>query len=281
MKRTLHVAVAQIHSGGPIEATLERVERLVLAAAAVGAELILFSECALHGYDYDMTRASVRAVAEQVDGPNCRRVLNLARRHRITVLIGFLERNGDVVHNSILIACPDGTSRAARKHALTPGELAARLTPGERDRDIVEINGVRSALIICADGGMDGLHADLRAKGVDYRLCPTGGGGKIGDMLHAADLQTAEGRAKYVENRPRVFNTAAILDEKECPFTGFASANALGPVGRQTCHQGHCMIIDNQRVMRAQIPGTIVLEHMQDQMVHAQLTFPVAERIHE
>ena len=33
------------------------------------------------------------------------------------------------------------------------------------------------------------------------------------------------------------------------------------------------MIVDNQQVMRAQIPGTIVLEHMQDQMVHARLDF--------
>ena len=64
-----------------------------------------------------------------------------------------------------------------------------------------------------------------------------------------------------------------ILDEKECPATGFTSANALGPVGRQTCHQGHCMIVDHQRVMRAQIPGTIVLEHMEDQMIHARLQF--------
>lgn len=273
MTRTLHVAAAQINSGGTITETVERVERQVGAAAAVGAELILFSECALHGYDYDMTPESVRAVAEPVDGPNCRRVLELALRRRITVLIGFFERNGDLVHNSMLIACPDGACRTARKHVLTAGERAAGLTPGARERDIVEINGVRCAVIICADGGMDGLHEDLRGQGVDYRLCPTGGGGKIGDMLHSADLLTAEGRARYVENRPRVFNTAAILDEKDCPYSGFTSANALGPVGRRTCHQGHCMIVDNQRVMRAQIPGTIVLEHMQDQMIHALLGF--------
>jgi predicted amidohydrolase len=173
----------------------------------------------------------------------------------------------------MLIARPDGSGAAARKFALTAGERAARLTPGPRERTVVEIKRVRCAIIICADGGMDGLHEDLRGQGVDYRLCPAGGGGKIGDMLHSADLLTAEGRARYVDNRPRVFNAAAILDEKDCPYSGFASANALGPVGRQTCHQGHCMIVDNQRVMRAQIPGTIVLEHMQDQMIHALLCF--------
>lgn len=273
MPRSLHVAAAQIHSGGPIEDTLQRVERQVVAAAAVGSELILFSECALHGYDYDMTAETVRAVAEAADSPHCRRILEMAQMQRLTILIGFLESDGGKVYNSMLIARPDGTLGTARKHVLTSGELTARLTPGPREREIIELNGVRCAVIICADGGIDSLHEDLRAQGVDYRLCPTGGGGRISDMLHADDLLTVEGRTRYLENRPRVFKAQAFLDENECPYTGFISANALGPAGRQTCHQGHCMIVDNQRVMRAQIPGTIVLEHMQDQMIHAQLEF--------
>ena len=156
---------------------------------------------------------------------------------------------------------------------LTESELFAEITPGRREREVVEINGVRCALIICADGGMEGLSEDLQRQGVDYRLCPTGGGGKMADMLRAHELQSPEGRSRYTNNRPRVFNVAPILSETDCPFSGFASANALGPVGHQTFHQGHCMIVDNQRVMRAQIPGTIVLEHMQDQMVHAVLAF--------
>ncbi len=63
------------------------------------------------------------------------------------------------------------------------------------------------------------------------------------------------------------------VSETECLYTGFASANPLGPVGEETCHQGHCMIVDANRVLRAQIPGTNVLEHMQDQMVHVELHF--------
>ena len=267
------MAVAQIHSGGPISQTIDRAERQISAASAVRAELILFSECALHGYDYDMTPESVRALAEPVEGPHCRKIHELANRHQISVLIGFFENDGGSIYNSMLIARPSESLRAARKHVLTPSELFAEITPGRREREVVEINGVRCAVIICADGGMEGLSEDLQRQGVDYRLCPTGGGGKMADMLRAQELQSPEGRSCYAKNRLRVFNIAPILSENECPFSGFASANALGPVGHQTCHQGHCMIVDNQRVMRAQIPGTIVLEHMQDQMVHALLDF--------
>ena len=54
--RTLHVAAAQIHSGGGADDTLQRLERQVAAAAAVGVEIILFAEGALQGHDYDLTR---------------------------------------------------------------------------------------------------------------------------------------------------------------------------------------------------------------------------------
>ena len=256
------MAAAQIHSGGSGEDILRRVECQVAAAAAVGADVILFAECALHGYDGDMTFESIRAIAEPVSGPRCRRILEMAERYRITVLVGFFEKDGNFLHNSVLVARPDGTVKVARKFALTPTELEAGLTPGPRERLVVELNGVRCAILICADVGIEGLREDLRNQGVEYWFGPTGGGGKITDMLHAVDLLTPEGQARYIESRARVFNNRAILDMNESPLGGFTSANALGPVGRRTCHQGHCMIVDNQRVMRAQISGTTVLEHM-------------------
>ncbi len=274
MTRFLHVAAAQIHSGGTVAQTLERMARQTGSAASAGADVILFAEGALHGYDGDMTAASVRAQAEPVDGPGCLQIAAMAQRCKLTVLAGFFERDHDRIYNSVLVAAPSGVCAAARKHVLTPGELNAELTPGPRARHVVEINGVRGAIIICADEGMPGLHQDLRTQGVDFRFCPTGGGGQAEDMLHERDLETEAARTFYIQNRQRVFKAAAILGKEECPVSGFASANALGPVGMRTCHQGHCMIVDNRRVMRAQIAGTIVLEHMQDQFIHAKLSFP-------
>ena len=272
-KKTLHVAAAQIHSGGGVADTLRRFERQVAGAAVAGVEVILFAECVLHGYDSEMTWDSVRAVAEPVDGPTCSRVVALAQRYRLVILAGFFERSGDSVYNSHLVARPDGTWAVQRKHVLTPAERRAGLTPGPSARTVLTFNGVRTAIIICADCVIKGLPNQLRDQKVVYRFCPTGGGGKIQDYLYAADLRTAAGRKRYRENRPKVFKAEAILGKRECPQTGFTAANALGPVGEQTCHQGHCMIVDNDRVMRAQIPGTIVLEHQQDQMIHARLDF--------
>lgn len=271
--KSLHIAAAQIHSGGPVEETLQRVERQVAAASVVGAQVILFAEVALHGFDYDLTPEMVESLAESVTSPNCSRIVETAKKYNIAILIGFFERDGDQFFNSQLVARPDGSRTVEHKHNITAIEQKAGLSRGQRERTVFEFNGIKTAIIICGDNGIEGLHEMLKEQGVEYRFCPTGGGGKMEDMLHEADILTLEGRKKYEENRPKVFKTQAILSAKECRCTGFTSANALGPVGKQTCHQGHCMIVDNNSVMRAQIPGTIIFEHQQDQMIHAVLNF--------
>ena len=89
--KELHVAAAQIHSGGTIRENLDRVERQVKSAAAIGVEVILFSECAMQGYDYDLTPKLARAKAEPVTGPGCSRVVAMAKKYGLTIMIGFFE----------------------------------------------------------------------------------------------------------------------------------------------------------------------------------------------
>ncbi len=267
--RQLHVAVAQIHSiARDPRANLARIHRQVRSAAAVGVDVILFAETCIHAYELS---AENKALAEPVDGPLTAQVGVWAREYGLTIMAGFLERDGDALYNSHVVACPDGILAAQRKHSITPGEIEGGISPGPRERTVFTFNGVRTAVVICADTGIVGLADDLRAQGVEYCFIPTAGGGQYADYLHEADLDTEDGRRRYIENRPRVHNTQAILTEAN--LGPFASANAMGYDGYYACHQGHCMIIDRNLVMRAQIPGTIVLEHLQDQMIHAVLTF--------
>ncbi len=276
MMTSLHVASAQISSEAGSPKTLPRMDALAQAAACIGAEIILFSEVAVHGYDYDMTPESVRAVAEPVDGPVARELLAIAARRRIVVLAGMFERDNDAVYNSHLIAEPSGRLRVQRKHNLTEGERRARLTPGPRTLEVFSINGIRCAVLICADSGLDGMPAECRRLGVRVRFLPTGGGGKLDEMLCQRDLATPEGRGKYEQNRPRVFLPDAF-DPKFAEWgSALVTANALGPAGAATCHQGHCVIVDNMGVLRAQAVGTIVREHMHEQLINAVLHFPGA-----
>lgn len=273
--RTLHVAAAQVHSGHGVADTLVRIDRQAQAASIQGAQLILFSEAVVHGYDYGMTRQSIAQLAQPLDGPDAEHLCAIAQSHGLVVIAGMFESDpaANAIYNSMVIAWPDGRLQAARKHVLTPAEQSAGLTPGPRKMTVIEVGGVRCGIVICADCSIDTLHEDLRKQGADFRLCPTGGGGSMDDILHEQDLNTSKGKDHYTRCRAQVFRAEPILTKQDCPYTGFASANALGPVGDNNFHQGHCMIVDNHRVLRAQIPGTTIREHAQDQLICAKLNF--------
>ena len=270
--RTLHVAVAQINAKATkVRDNLRRIHSQIKSAAAVKVDAILFAEVAIHGYDFS---AKNLALAQPPDGPIGQQLSRWADRYGLTIMAGFLEAEAAGHYVSQLVAQAGAKPFAQRKHSITPDEIKAGFAPGPRERTLFRIKDVTCAVLICADTGIEGIHAELRQQGVEYLFIPTAGGGTLDQMLHEADLARPEIAQKYTEVRPRVFNTQAILPEADCKFPGWASANALGYDGKERCHQGHCMIVDRQRVMRAQIPGTIVLEHQQDQMVHAVLSFP-------
>ena len=46
-----------------------------------------------------------------------------------------------------------------------------------------------------------------------------------------------------------------------------------GPVDDASYHWGQSQIIDNQGILRAQISGTTIYEHMQDSFIHAAIDF--------
>ncbi|MDA0323054.1 MAG: carbon-nitrogen hydrolase family protein [Verrucomicrobia bacterium] len=270
--RSIHVAAAQVHSGGGVEATLARIRTQATAASTVGADVLLLSECVLQGYDYDIDRETTERISLPRESDPCQALQKMAAELNITVMAGFLERDDKSFYNSVLVAFPSGKTLVERKHCLSAIEANAGFSPGTPERIPIEINGVRCAILICADVAIKGLAEAISAQGIDYQFISTGGGGKLSDMIHARDLGDPPVAARYAESRANVFITEAILFDSR-HTTGFAAANALGPVGRQTCHQGHCMIVDKHLVMRAQAAGTIVLEHQQDQMVHAVLDF--------
>ena len=269
--RQLHIGVAQVQSRiGDPWGNLERMQLQMRAGAAVGVDVLLFAETVIHGYDMSPENL---ALAEPVGGPLSHQVSAWAGQYNMVILAGMLERDGEDIYNAQLIAYPDGRLARARKHYLTPMEIDAKLTVGERTRLLYDIHGVQCAVLICADSGIEGIHAELLRQGAEYCFCPTAGGGKREEYIHASALETDEGKAYYSTDHQRVFKTEAILTAEDSHFPGWAAANALGDDGRDMVHHGHCMIVDTQRVMRAQIPGTNVFEHFLDQMVHAVVSF--------
>lgn len=270
---SLHIASAQVHSGGSVQENLARIETQVRAAAVVGVDVILLAEGVLQGYDYGMTTEWTRRIADEAGGPATSKLLAMAKQYNIVILAGFIEKDGEQFYNSHLIAYPTGKFLVQRKNQLTSTEKNALLTPGPEERQVFDIKGVKCALIICADCSIPDVYKKMHDNGVQYLFHPCGGGGKMSEMLTEEQLKTEAGRKSYIDNKKRVFLDNPIHHNPDNPYFGVTTCNALGPVGEETCHQGHCIISDNNNVIRAQCPGTNVLEHMQDQMIHAIINF--------
>jgi predicted amidohydrolase len=89
-------------------------ERYAKEAVAQGASLVVTCEGFLDGYTSnpkfvpDVTRERYFAYGEPLDGPWLRRVAELARNLKIYLSIGFSERRGENMYNSVVVFSPAG-----------------------------------------------------------------------------------------------------------------------------------------------------------------------------
>ncbi len=100
-------------------ANLRTIEGFVEQAAAQGARLVLFPECCITGYWFmrNLNVAQLAELAEPVPaGPSTQRIIELARRHNLSVGAGLVETgpNG-TFYNSYVVALPDGSWHRHRK----------------------------------------------------------------------------------------------------------------------------------------------------------------------
>ena len=100
------LALAQMRvEGGAKAANLQRASRLVKEAADNGAQVVLLPEA----MDLGWTHPSGRREAEGIpDGESCSRLRELARKHRVFVCSGLIERGGLRCFNAAVLIGPQG-----------------------------------------------------------------------------------------------------------------------------------------------------------------------------
>lgn len=150
-----------------------KIEPFVERAAAQGARLVVFPECCVTGYWFirNLSVEQLAALAEPVpDGPSTRRLVELARRHSISIGAGLVEAAGDgVFHNTYVVALPDGSLHRHRKlHAF---EHAAIRSGAEFTVfDLPE--GWRVGVLICYDCNLIENVRLTALRGAEILLAP-------------------------------------------------------------------------------------------------------------
>lgn len=113
MKDIMNIAVVNFESAwGDIQRNLKRILGYIESAAKRGADLIVFPETALTGYEEDTKHTGDkqmhRCLAETVPGPSSNAVERLTKEYGVYAVYGFAERIGGEVYNSAVVIGPEG-----------------------------------------------------------------------------------------------------------------------------------------------------------------------------
>ncbi|HJO38745.1 MAG: nitrilase-related carbon-nitrogen hydrolase [Vicinamibacterales bacterium] len=184
------VAIAQT---APIvfdrDRTLELVADWTVRAADEGADLVLFPEAFVSGYPKGLdfgARFGMRTPAGRDDylrywnsavdvpGPAVDRLSAIAKRHRIHLVIGVIERGVGTLYCTVLFLAPDGALMG--KHRKLMPTAAERLVWGFGDGSTMPVFDTplgRLGAVICWENYMPAMRLHMYSKGIQIYCAPT------------------------------------------------------------------------------------------------------------
>ncbi len=175
---TLRCGVVQFrHEAGAKEENFAIVERFARQAHGQGVRVLAFPEMCLTGYWHTrhLDRAGWKALSEPVPkGPSTRRLIDLSRELDMVIGVGLVERDGDRLFNTYVVALPDGAWHRHRKlHAFESQHISS----GDGFTVFDTALGVRIGVLICYDNNIVENVRATALLGCDILLAPHQTGG--------------------------------------------------------------------------------------------------------
>jgi len=170
---TIRIAALQHHSTpADLAASLARMEKTAISASAEGAQLLVFPEASLTGYNN--STETMQRVAEPADGNAAKAIAKICQQHNIAIAYGFAEKTEQHIYNSVQFIGNSGESIALYRKTHLWGEQDRTLfAPGEDLVPIVEWNGWQIGLLICYDVEFPETVRRLALEGAELILNPT------------------------------------------------------------------------------------------------------------
>jgi len=169
-------------------ANFQKLERYARQAASQGAQVVITPEGFLEGYvgnekrSPGLNREQFFAVGEPIDGPLLKRIAALARELNVYLSIGFAERRGNAMFNSVAVFSPTGDLAAHYSKSHTADDEPFN-TKGN-SFPVVSTPFGRWGTLICYDRQMTEPARILALKGAQFILVPAWGAyGEINDIM--------------------------------------------------------------------------------------------------
>jgi len=202
MHNDISIALVQ-HVSTPdnIEASIDRMASYAKKACDAGAQLLLFPEASLTGYNN--TKEVNLRIAQSADGDAAQAVINICKSNNIAIAYGFAEKKDDRMHNSVQFIDANGHTQSLYRKTHLWGEQDRTLfTEGDDLVPVINWNGWRIGMLICYDIEFPENVRRLALEGADLILTPTA---LMSPWTTVADL--------IVPARATMLATAALSDQ--------------------------------------------------------------------
>jgi predicted amidohydrolase len=169
--REVKVAMCQMFClDGDRAGNYVRIENALIEAKAKGADIICFPETALLGW----VNPEAHKRAHPIPGEDSDRLCELAKKHQVYLCIGLAEKDGEKLHDTVLLIDDQGKILLKhRKINILTKLMDPPYTPGT-EVNTVETKFGKIGLLICADTFSDEILGRMGALKPDLLLVPYG-----------------------------------------------------------------------------------------------------------
>lgn len=169
----MRIALYQMMSADrAVAETIGVLDQVCADATQGGADLIIFPEMALTGYNIGADR--IRQLAEPSDGPMVQSLIDMARRYDIGILCGFPEIAGGRVFNAAVLIDASGKVLAVCRKVHLFGEVdRVAFSAADTLCPLVKFNDWSVGLAICYDVEFPELIRTYARAGAEAVLVPT------------------------------------------------------------------------------------------------------------
>jgi len=176
--RKVRVAATQMACSWDKEATLDKAEKLVRAAAKKGANIILLQELFETPYFCQLEKAEYYNLATSVDENSAiKRFTVLAKELSVVIPVSFYERLGNTQFNSLVVIDADGTNLGIYRKTHIPHnplyEEKFYFTPGDTGFKVWNTRYGKIGIGICWDQWFPETARSLALLGAEILMFPT------------------------------------------------------------------------------------------------------------
>jgi len=152
--KNIKIAAAQFEpKDGDKEYNLDVINTLTIQAKEQGADVISFHEMSITAYTFfkNLDKAEVLALAEEVpSGPSCKKLIDIAKKHKIAIFAGLVEKESDKIFNTYV--CVDETGLVAKFRKIHPF-IIRFMSPGN-EYVVFDLKGWKCGILICYDNNI-------------------------------------------------------------------------------------------------------------------------------